>query len=141
MDLRGLESDSLEIRNKLNRNNSESSSTTENTCFSRNNLAFPDIIINLKEGVKVEVVKGNFKEFHSNFLNSQLEKLDNLIKNSEIGFLEHAHFRRVQILTILYYNMDRSESIKSQIVEQYEILQNNSKRMKTMYENFKKKLQ
>ncbi len=129
------------LKNRFN----EDASSIENSnsvCFSRNNLAFPDVKFHLdNESWNVEVDKTNFKEFHLKFLNSQLEKLDNLITNSEIGFLEFAHFRKVQILTILYYNSADREEIKKNILSEYDLLQSNSKRMKRMYEDFKKKLQ
>lgn len=113
----------------------------KNVCFSRNNLAFPDIKISFEDSWNVDVVNTNFKEFHLKFLHSQLEKLDDLISNSHIGFLEFAHSRKVQILTILYYNSVDKEETKNKILTEYNLLQSNSKRMKRMYDDFKKKFQ
>ncbi len=113
----------------------------KNVCFSRNNLTFPNIKISYGESWNVDVDITNFKEFHLKFLNSQLEKLDDLISHSQIGFLEFAHFRKVQILTILFYNSVDKDEIKKKILTEYNLLQSNSKRMKRMYDDFKKKFQ
>ncbi len=139
LNLYDLDIQGIKLRNKLNEHDVVCNS--ENVCFSRNNLIFPDLSITFDESWNVQVDRENFKEFHFKFLYSQLEKLDNLIKNSEIGFLEFALFRKVQILTILYHNSGNKQEIKNQIMTEYNVLQNNSKRMKRMYEDFKKKLQ
>lgn len=107
-------------------------------CFSTYNLTIPDIkIIYFKStagnNVSYQIDTSYFKNIHLELLNNQLKIIDNLIQSSE-GFLEYAHYRKVQILTIIYHN--HNKEVKTTILEELEKLSQNSKRMSCMYKQF-----
>ncbi len=128
--------------------NSENSSDSSNLCFSKNNLSLPEIKINYSKtmnNLSVKIFNTSFKLHQLKFLESQISIIDDLIKNSESGFLEFAHFRKAQIYTNLYHltsieNNKDSLEYKDFLNAEYEILKTNSKRMKTMYEEFSLRL-
>lgn len=131
-----------------NSENSENSSDSSNLCFSKNNLSLPEIKINYSKtmnNLSVKIFNTSFKLHQLKFLESQISIIDDLIKNSESGFLEFAHFRKAQIYTNLYHltsieNNKVSLEYKDFLNAEYEILKTNSKRMKTMYEEFSLRL-
>jgi hypothetical protein len=101
-------------------------------CFTKHNLHFPLITIN---GHDVKVQNGFLQSYQVEFLKSQLEIIDNLIKESS-SFLEYAHYRKAQILYIL--EKFEGGDFQKQVKEEYDILKSNSKRMKSVYEEFLK---
>jgi len=123
-------------------NSENSNNSSSNLCFSKNNLSLPEIKINYSKTINnlsVKIFNTSFKLHQLKFLLSQINIIDDLIKNSESGFLEFAHFRKAQIYTNLYHltsNNKDSLEYKDFLNAEYEILKTNSKRMKTMYEEF-----
>jgi len=108
-------------------------------CPLKNNLDFPNISFSLSNSGINKV--GDFNNFSLNnhkyehlktFLKNQLELIEDLIKNTD-GFIENAHFRKVQILTFLnYFNFDQNlNEIKTELCLLFE----KSKRMKEVYKN------
>lgn len=123
--------------------NSDDLKFTNYVCFSKLNLALPEISVYTddKGDVMYSVSTPEFyNEFQKDFVVRQLDVVSSLINDSD-GFLEYAHLRRAQIYTILYYLSDNAEKEKysKSIVDEYKILIEKSKRMKNMYENFIKK--
>lgn len=108
----------------------------EKICHSKNNLCIPEILIN-QNTLEVKI-KNKFYDYHLKFLNAQLEMINQLIHNSDSGFLECAHFRKAKIYEILIHCGDSSltEDYKKLLNSEYEILKMNSKRMASMYEEF-----
>jgi hypothetical protein len=119
-------------------------------CFSKNNLSLPVIDIEFSSNsipeINVKITNSDFAKHHLEFLESQIKMINELIKNSESGFLEYAHFRKSQIYNILYHLVNQfidtteGKNYKSLVLAEYAILKTNSKRMKTMYEEFALKL-
>ncbi len=128
---------------KLIKNHNSQEENT--TCFSKNNMQLPDIEITVSNTeneiptLTISVKYSNILKHHLDFLADQLKIIDVLIRDSESGFLEFAHYRKSQILQILYYvkqnESDESNNYKRMILEEFEILKINSKRMKNMYED------
>jgi hypothetical protein len=128
--------------------NSENISEISNLCYSKNNLSLPEILINYSKTefqLSIKILNTSFEEHQLKFLESQIKVIDDLIKNSESGFLEYAHFRKAQIYNNLYHltsieKNNESLEYKHLLNSEYEILKTNSKRMKTMYEEFSLRL-
>jgi hypothetical protein len=128
--------------------NSENISEISNLCYSKNNLSLPEILINYSKTesqLSIKILNTSFEEHQLKFLESQIKVIDDLIKNSESGFLEYAHFRKAQIYNNLYHltsieKNNESLEYKNLLNSEYEILKTSSKRMKTMYEEFSLRL-
>jgi hypothetical protein len=108
---------------------------SNNVCFTKHNLHFPYIRVNKGE---VSVQENFLQPYQVEFLKSQVEIINTLIKESS-GFLEYAHYRKAQIVYLLEkFGVDDPKIYQTQVKEQYDILKSNSKRMKSVYEEFLK---
>lgn len=125
----------LEEISQLNINIKFLSLNNSKNCFSKNNLSFPDILIDWKENkLNIGIKYNNLFSHHTDFLKGQMEMIEDLINNSESGFLEFAHYRKAQILELFYHLNNNDLNYKELLSKQYEFLKLNSKRMKNMYE-------
>lgn len=108
-------------------------------CFSRHNLLLPKINISYKNHeVNLSFENNNFTLLQIEFLQKQLEIINKLISSTD-GFLEYAHYRKAQILSILYNSetpQSKNQEIKDNFINEYKFLSENSKRMKQMYQDF-----
>jgi hypothetical protein len=102
-------------------------------CFSKNNLYFNPISISSNGTI---TTRSSLHDHQIEFIKAQINIIDNLIISSEI-FLEYAHFRKAQLLNLLavFCNDEYLKATK----DEYQILKDNSKRMKTIYESILKK--
>jgi hypothetical protein len=108
---------------------------SNNICFTKHNLNFPTIIV---KGNDYSIQENFLQEYQKDFLHSQLKIIDDLIKNSS-GFLEYAHYRKAQILNLIEkFEVKDSKQYQFKVKEEYDLLKTNSKRMKSVYEEFLK---
>lgn len=106
----------------------------------KNNIDLPKIVLTLnKMGITGIETEKSSNESNNNydhlveFFKSQLLFIDDLIKNTD-GFIEMAHFRKVQILIAQSYL--RFETQNKKIVnDELNLLIEKSKRMKEIYRN------
>jgi hypothetical protein len=104
-------------------------------CFTKHNLHFP--IIHIKDNIS-HIEENYLKPHQKEFLESQIKVIDNLLSYST-SFLEYAHYRKAQILNLLEkLEKDNIKTYQTQVKQQYDILKENSKRMKSVYEELLK---
>ena len=115
---------------------------TNKICFTKENLSLPTIIITKsKEGKLVyNIEMNNVKEFQLEFLQKQLDEINELIKLSPDFFIENGHAHLVELYKIFYQIHRRNDSLKEKAEEdkkneinQLKLLQEKSKRMNNMY--------
>ena len=115
---------------------------TNKICFTKENLSLPTIIITKsKEGKLVyNIEMNNVKEFQLEFLQKQLDEINELIKLSPDFFIENGHAHLVELYKIFYQihrrnkeTKEKAEEDKKNEINQLKLLQEKSKRMNNMY--------
>ena len=117
---------------------------TNKICFTKENLTLPTITIikgeNNKPEYKIEM--NNVQDFQLEFLKNQLEVIKELIKVSPDFFIENGHVHLADLYKIFYQihrrsnneeEREKAKEDKINVIEQFKLLKNKSKRMNTMY--------
>ncbi len=117
---------------------------SNNICTLKNNLDFSNINFSLNnQGIDIIVDVNTYSlnnynyEHLKTFLKTQLEMMDDLINNTD-GFIENAHFRKVQIL--MFIDSLKFDQNTKLIKDELLFLIEKSKRMKEVYKNMIKSL-
>ena len=115
---------------------------TNKICFTKENLSLPTITISKsKEGKLIYNIKmDNVKDFQLEFLQKQLDEINELIKVSPDFFIENGHAHLAELYKIFYQIHRRNDTLKGKAeedkkneIEQLKLLQEKSKRMNNMY--------
>ena len=115
---------------------------TNKICFTKENLSLPTITITKTKEEKFiyNIEMNNVKEFQLEFLEKQLNEINELIKLSPDYFIENGHAHLAELYKIFYQIHRRDEKTKEKAEEdkkneiaQLKLLQEKSKRMNNMY--------
>ena len=115
---------------------------TNKICFTKENLSLPTIIITKSKDGKLvyNIEMNNVKEFQLEFLQKQLDEINELIKLSPDFFIENGHAHLVELYKIFYQihrrnkeTKEKAEEDKKNEINQLKLLQEKSKRMNNMY--------
>ena len=115
---------------------------TNKICFTKENLSLPTITISKsKEGKLIyNIEMDNVKDFQLEFLQKQLDEINELIKVSPDFFIENGHAHLAELYKIFYQIHRRNDTLKEKAeedkkneIEQLKLLQEKSKRMNNMY--------
>ena len=115
---------------------------TNKICFTKENLSLPTIIITKSKEGKLEynIEMNNVKDFQLEFLQKQLDEINELIKLSPDFFIENGHAHLAELYKIFYQihrrnneSKDKAEEDKKNEINQLKLLQEKSKRMNNMY--------
>jgi geranylgeranyl transferase type-2 subunit alpha len=115
---------------------------TNKICFTKENLSLPTITLNKNEEGKIiyNIEMNNVKDFQLEFLQKQLEEINELIKVSPDYFIENGHAHLAELYKIFYQIHRRNNDSKEKALEdkkneisQLTLLQQKSKRMNNMY--------
>ena len=115
---------------------------TNKICFTKENLSLPTITITKTKEEKFiyNIEMNNVKEFQLEFLEKQLNEINELIKVSPDYFIENGHAHLAELYKIFYQIHRRDEKTKEKAEEdkkneiaQLKLLQEKSKRMNNMY--------
>ena len=115
---------------------------TNKICFTKENLSLPTIIITKSKEGKLEynVEMNNVKDFQLEFLQKQLDEINELIKLSPDFFIENGHAHLAELYKIFYQihrrnneSKDKAKEDKKNEINQLKLLQEKSKRMNNMY--------
>ena len=115
---------------------------TNKICFTKENLSLPTITISKsKEGKLIyNIEMDNVKDFQLEFLQKQLDEINDLIKVSPDFFIENGHAHLAELYKIFYQIHRRNDTLKEKAeedkkneIEQLKLLQEKSKRMNNMY--------
>ena len=115
---------------------------TNKICFTKENLSLPTITIcKNKEGKIIYTIEmNNVKDFQLEFLQKQLDEINELIKVSPDYFIENGHAHLAELYKIFYQihrrnneSMEKAREDKKNEISQLTLLQQKSKRMNSMY--------
>ena len=115
---------------------------TNKICFTKENLSLPTIIITKSKEGKLEynIEMNNVKDFQLEFLQKQLDEINELIKLSPDFFIENGHAHLAELYKIFYQihrrnneSKDKAKEDKKNEIVQLKLLQEKSKRMNNMY--------
>ena len=115
---------------------------TNKICFTKENLSLPTITIcKNKEGKIIYTIEmNNVKDFQLEFLQKQLDEINELIKVSPDYFIENGHAHLAELYKIFYQihrrnndSMEKAREDKKNELSQLTLLQQKSKRMNSMY--------
>ena len=115
---------------------------TNKICFTKENLSLPTITIcKNKEGKIIYTIEmNNVKDFQLEFLQKQLDEINELIKVSPDYFIENGHAHLAELYKIFYQihrrnndSMEKAREDKKNEITQLTLLQQKSKRMNSMY--------
>ena len=115
---------------------------TNKICFTKENLSLPTITISKNEEGKIiyNIEMNNVKDFQLEFLQKQLDEINELIKVSPDYFIENGHAHLAELYKIFYQIHRRNNDSKEKALEdkkneisQLTLLQQKSKRMNNMY--------
>jgi hypothetical protein len=115
---------------------------TNKICFTKENLSLPTITISKSKDGKLiyNIEMNNVKDFQLEFLQKQLDEINELIKVSPDFFIENGHAHLAELYKIFYQIHKRNETLKEKAeedkkneIEQLKLLQEKSKRMNSMY--------
>jgi len=115
---------------------------TNKICFTKENLSLPTIIITKSKEGKLEynIEMNNVKDFQLEFLQKQLDEINELIKLSPDFFIENGHAHLAELYKIFYQihrrnneSKDKAKEDKKNEINQLKLLQEKSKRMNNMY--------
>ena len=120
---------------------------TNKICFTKENLSLPTVSLTKSSEGKINynIEMNNVKDFQLEFLNKQLEEINELIKLSPDFFIENGHAHLAELYKIFYQIHRRSDEFKEKAEEdkkneiaQLKLLQEKSKRMNNMYKTILK---
>ena len=115
---------------------------TNKICFTKENLSLPTITIcKNKEGKIIYTIEmNNVKDFQLEFLQKQLDEINELIKVSPDYFIENGHAHLAELYKIFYQihrrnndSLEKAREDKKNELSQLTLLQQKSKRMNSMY--------
>ena len=115
---------------------------TNKICFTKENLSLPTITIcKNKEGKIIYTIEmNNVKDFQLEFLQKQLDEINELIKVSPDYFIENGHAHLAELYKIFYQihrrnndSLEKAREDKKNEISQLTLLQQKSKRMNSMY--------
>ena len=115
---------------------------TNKICFTKENLSLPTITITKTKEEKFiyNIEMNNVKEFQLEFLEKQLNEINELIKLSPDYFIENGHAHLAELYKIFYQihrrdekTKEKAEEDKKNEINQLKLLQEKSKRMNNMY--------
>ena len=115
---------------------------TNKICFTKENLSLPTITVSKNGEGKIiyNIEMNNVKDFQIEFLQKQLNEIDELIKVSPDYFIENGHAHLAELYKIFYQihrrnndSMEIAREDKKNEITQLTLLQQKSKRMNNMY--------
>ena len=115
---------------------------TNKICFTKENLSLPTITLSKTQEGKIiyNIEMNNVKDFQLEFLQKQLDEINELIKVSPDYFIENGHVHLAELYKTFYQIYKRSKECKEKENEykkneiaQLKLLQQKSKRMNNMY--------
>ena len=115
---------------------------TNKICFTKENLSLPTITVskNGEEKIIYNIEMNNVKDFQIEFLQKQLNEINELIKVSPDYFIENGHAHLAELYKIFYQihrrnndSMEIAREDKKNEITQLTLLQQKSKRMNNMY--------
>ena len=115
---------------------------TNKICFTKENLSLPTITVSKNGEGKIiyNVEMNNVKDFQIEFLQKQLNEINELIKVSPDYFIENGHAHLAELYKIFYQihrrnndSMEIAREDKKNEITQLTLLQQKSKRMNNMY--------
>ena len=115
---------------------------TNKICFTKENLSLPTITVSKNGEGKIiyNIEMNNVKDFQIEFLQKQLNEINELIKVSPDYFIENGHAHLAELYKIFYQihrrnndSMEIAREDKKNEITQLTLLQQKSKRMNNMY--------
>ena len=115
---------------------------TNKICFTKENLSLPTITVSKNGEGKIiyNIEMNNVKDFQIEFLQKQLNEINELIKVSPDYFIENGHAHLAELYKIFYQihrrnndSMEIAREDKKNEISQLTLLQQKSKRMNNMY--------
>ena len=115
---------------------------TNKICFTKENLSLPTITVSKNGEGKIiyNIEMDNVKDFQIEFLQKQLNEINELIKVSPDYFIENGHAHLAELYKIFYQihrrnndSMEIAREDKKNEITQLTLLQQKSKRMNNMY--------
>ena len=115
---------------------------TNKICFTKENLSLPTITVSKNGEGKIiyNIEMNNVKDFQIEFLQKQLNEINELIKVSPDYFIENGHAHLAELYKIFYQihrrnndSMEKAREDKKNEITQLTLLQQKSKRMNNMY--------
>ena len=115
---------------------------TNKICFTKENLSLPTITVSKNGEGKIiyNIEMNNVKDFQIEFLQKQLNEINELIKVSPDYFIENGHAHLAELYKIFYQihrrnndSMEIAREDKKNEITQLTLLQHKSKRMNNMY--------
>jgi hypothetical protein len=120
---------------------------TNKICFTKENLSLPTITVSKNGEGKIiyNIEMNNVKDFQIEFLQKQLNEINELIKVSPDYFIENGHAHLAELYKIFYQihrrnndSMEIAREDKKNEITQLTLLQQKTKRMNNMYLNILK---
>ena len=115
---------------------------TNKICFTKENLSLPTVTVSKNGEGKIiyNIEMNNVKDFQIEFLQKQLNEINELIKVSPDYFIENGHAHLAELYKIFYQihrrnndSMEIAREDKKNEITQLTLLQQKSKRMNNMY--------
>ena len=115
---------------------------TNKICFTKENLSLPTITVSKNGEGKIiyNIEMNNVKDFQIEFLQKQLNEINELIKVSPDYFIENGHAHLAELYKIFYQihrrnndSMEIAREDKKNEITQLTLLRQKSKRMNNMY--------
>ena len=115
---------------------------TNKICFTKENLTLPTITLSKTQEGKIiyNIEMNNVKDFQLEFLQKQLDEINELIKVSPDYFIENGHVHLAELYKTFYQiykrkkeSKEKESEYKKNEIAQLKLLQQKSKRMNNMY--------
>ena len=115
---------------------------TNKICFTKENLTLPTITLSKTQEGKIiyNIEMNNVKDFQLEFLQKQLDEINELIKVSPDYFIENGHVHLAELYKTFHQiykrkkeSKEKESEYKKNEIAQLKLLQQKSKRMNNMY--------